>query len=308
MPIHLTRSTTRREFLRDALGTATVVSASRLSAETGSSSWVFLADTHIDADPATTVRGVNMTDSLRSVSTEILAEANSAEAVFINGDCAYLKGLADDYAQLRSLVEPLRQGGLDLHMTLGNHDDFGNFRQSFPQPEASSASDPVPGRHLTVIHTPLVNWFLLDSLFQVNVVTGHFGEAQLRWLDSVLDHFPDQPAILLGHHNPQLGPTSVRDGKPYFTGLSDTAAFYELLHRKPQVQAFVYGHTHRWNISRTAQGVHLVNLPPVAYVFDDARPNGWVHATVNPLALNLQLHCQDPALPAHGQKVQLPWR
>lgn len=306
MPIHLTNPSSRRQFLCESLGTLTVLTASSLAADAGSSKWALLADTHIDANPATAVRGVNMTSHLRTTVSEILAGAAEAEAVIINGDCAYLQGLPGDYSQFRELLSPLRQAGMEVHLTLGNHDHFSNFRQAFPSQEPGP--DPVPGRHVTVIRTPSVNWFLLDSLFEVNKVTGHLGEVQLRWLGSALDLFPEQPAVLVGHHNPQLEPIPLKDGKPHITGLSDTTAFFDLLHGKPQVQAYVFGHTHRWEVSQSPQGVHLINLPPVAYVFDKTLPSGWVEATVDIQGIRLQLHSLDTAHPAHGQETTLAWR
>lgn len=306
MPVHFTNFATRRQFLRNTMGTLTVLSVSPLSASSGSSSWVLASDTHIDADPAKVTREVNMTDNLRSAASQILAEAAGCEGVFINGDCAHLQGLPADYTQLRTLLQPFRDAHLDVHMTLGNHDHRDNFRQAFPQ--AAPVPGPVAEKHLSVIRTPLVNWFLLDSLQKVNEVTGNLGEAQLQWLETALGQFPDQPAIVLGHHNPQLEPEVGKDGKPRITGLSDTSALLDLLHRKPQVKAYIFGHTHRWEITKTAQGLHLVNLPPVAYVFDPARPNGWVQATVDREAIHLTLRSLNPAHAEHGKKVTLAWR
>lgn len=306
MPLHFTSSPTRRQFLRETVGTLTILSASPLSASSGCSHWALASDTHIDADPAKVARGVTMTGNLRSAASQILAESSRCEAVFINGDCAYLQGLPEDYRQFRSLLQPLRDAHLDVHMTLGNHDHREHFRQAFPQ--ADPAPGPVAEKHLSVIRTPLVNWFLVDSLQKVNEVTGNLGEAQLRWLDTALDQFPDQPAIILGHHNPQLVPEVGKDGKPRITGLSDTPAFLDLLHRKPQVKAYVFGHTHKWEVTRTAQGLHLVNLPPVAYVFDSTRPNGWVHATVDRESIHLTLRSLNPAHPEHGKTITLAWR
>ena len=61
---------------------------------------------------------------------EITALPVKPAGVFINGDCAYLKGLPDDYANLAQCVAPLSAAGLPLHVTMGNHDDRGPLYQA----------------------------------------------------------------------------------------------------------------------------------------------------------------------------------
>ena len=306
MSFHLVNATTRRHFIRETIGSLSVLSAGSLSAETGFSDWAFTADAHIDANVSYTARGANMTGNFRSVAAQVLAEPAPVSGLFLTGDCAYTQGLPGDYAQLRTLLEPLRKANLEVHLVLGNHDHRDNFRQVFGSPDADRG--PVPGKHLTVVRTPLVNWFLLDSLQEVNKVTGTLGEAQLSWLGSVLDQFPDQPAVLLGHHNPQAAPVMSRDGRLQYTGLSDTSAFFDLIHRKPQVQAYVFGHTHDWKVSKSDRGLHLINLPPTAYVFHPSRPNGWLRAQVDRQGFNIELRALNTAHPEHGQKHALAWR
>ena len=43
-------------------------------------------------------------------------------------------------------------------------------------------------------------------------------------------------------------------------GLKDTVAFFEAIRPRTQVKAFIFGHTHTWNIQRDTSGLHLVNL------------------------------------------------
>ena len=46
-------------------------------------------------------------------------------------------------------------------------------------------------------------------------------------------------------------------------------------------------------------GYPLVSLPPVAYVFEEGRPNGWVHAT-------LKTGWREPSTPLSGPRAQGP--
>jgi 3',5'-cyclic-AMP phosphodiesterase len=144
-----------------------------------------------------------------------------------------------------------------------------------------------------------VNWFLLDSLEETNVTPGFLGKNQLEWLATTLDAHPDTPALVMVHHNP---------GVTGNTGLKDTVPFFEIIRPRKQVKAYIYGHTHAWSVDRDDTGLHLINLPPVAYVFTDAAPAGWVHARTEPEALHLTLHCIDKSHRLNGQQMQLPYR
>ena len=172
-----------------------------------------------------------------------------------------------------------------------------------------------------MLETPHANWFLLDSLekpsakhdsagkdkadlFNVRFqginsgrwCPGSLGKAQLAWLGKALDARPDKPAILLDHHYLSLG-----------GGLRDTAALLELIEPRKQVKAVVFGHSHTWQRT-TWQGIHLINLPAVAWVFDQAQPKGWVDAQLSPNGAAMVLHCLDRQHPKHGERVELKWR
>ncbi len=315
MPFHLPpvrHSASRRAFLlTSAVGGITVLTQRVFGAgaagPAAASHWALMSDTHIDADAATEARGAVMAANLERVREEILGHSDRFEAGFLNGDCAYLSGLPGDYATLGGLLKPFSEAGLPLHFNMGNHDDRGPFCEAFAaqRPE----SPPVEGKHVTVLETPLVNWFLVDSLQRVNNVTGEIGEAQREWLARALDERPDKPAIVMGHHNLQETP-GEKNGKPYVTGIEDTLAFRDLLVARRQVKAYVFGHTHNWSLSQPEHmaGLHLINLPPVAYVFDAARPNGWTHATVREEGLTLTLRALDKSHPEHGVVKELAWR
>jgi 3',5'-cyclic AMP phosphodiesterase CpdA len=261
-----------------------------------------LSDTHIPASPETEARGVNMTANLRQVVKELTDLEAAPAAVLVNGDCAYLKGEPADYRNLAACVAPLAGKGLPLHLTMGNHDDRGPFYEALA---AQKPAHPlVEAKHVGLVETPHADWFLLDSLREVDVVTGELGEAQLEWLAAALDSRAERPAVIFAHHNPQF--TAPAEGKPW-TGLRDTAPFFDVIRQRRQVKAFVFGHSHDWSISER-DGIHLVNLPPVAYVFAAGKPNGWVLAEGRPDGLQLTLRTLAADHPANGQRVDLAWR
>ena len=73
------------------------------------------------------------------------------------------------------------------------------------------------------------------------------------------------------------------------------------------LKAIFFGHTHVWERVKY-EGIHLVNLPPVAYVFQAGEPSGWVHARLERNGIELELRCVDPTHKSHGRPVKLQWR
>jgi 3',5'-cyclic AMP phosphodiesterase CpdA len=142
---------------------------------------------------------------------------------------------------------------------------------------------------------------VLDSLIATLQTPGRLGEAQRAWLARALDENTDKPALVAIHHHPALEGAT---GWP----LEDTAALMEILRPRRQVKVWFFGHTHRWGVYHDESGLCLVNFPPVAYVFEEGRPNGWVHATLQPQGARLELRCLDRTRKDHGQVVDLVWR
>ncbi|MEZ0390507.1 MAG: metallophosphoesterase, partial [Verrucomicrobium sp.] len=216
--------------------------------------------------------------------------------VILSGDCAHLSGLKADYESLKTLLDPLSAAQLPVHLLMGNHDD----RTTLGEVLSRKTSEAVQSRYVTVQETPLANWFLLDSLGQTNATPGALGEAQLAWLEKELDARVGKPAIVVVHHNIVLGENK--------TALQDSRALMEVLRPRRHVKACLYGHTHRWEQSQDESGLHLINLPPTAYVFKPEFPNGWVLATLQPQAFQLELRCLNTAHPQHGEVKTFAWR
>jgi 3',5'-cyclic AMP phosphodiesterase CpdA len=303
MPLH-TGLVSRRRLLGAGIagGAGLVVCPASHAATADPNRMALLSDTHVPASPDVTARGVNMTANLRQVVAELAELDVKPAAVLINGDCAYLKGRPEDYRNLAACVAPLTAAGLPLHLTMGNHDDRGPL---YVELAAHKPARPlVDSKHVSLLETPHANWFLLDSLREVDVVTGEFGPQQLAWLAAALDAHADKPAVIVAHHNPQFA--SPDAGKPW-TGLEDTAAFFDLIRPRKQVKAYVFGHSHDWSVTER-DGIHLVNLPPVAYVFAAGKPNGWVLAEGRSDGLRLALHTLAADHPANGERVDLAWR
>ena len=103
------------------------------------------------------------------------------------------------------------------------------------------------------------------------------------------------------HHNP-ISPDATKK-----TGLIDTPEFLEILLPRRHVKAVFYGHTHTWR-QLQHDGLHLINLPAVAYPFRSEELTGWVDCTLRADGATLNPQAHDTSHPEHGKVVNLTWR
>jgi len=300
MPIHLPPLSRRAFLSRAAAAAAALALKPQLFADTkrvNADSWALFSDIHLAGDTTQIQRGINMAEHFTTVSRELLALKESPAALFITGDCALNSGEKEDYAAVTKLLEPIRAHQMPIHLLLGNHDNREHFWEVLQ--DEKSAKRPMADKQVAIVRTPRANWFILDSLEKTLSTPGYLGTEQLDWLGSALDKNADKPALVMVHHNPGLGANM---------GLKDTSAFLDVIRPRKQVKAYIFGHTHTWKIEQDSSGIHFVNLPPVAYVFHEGDPSGWVHAIVEDKKMSLELRCVDTSHKDHGQKVQLEWR
>ncbi|TWU17682.1 3',5'-cyclic adenosine monophosphate phosphodiesterase CpdA [Novipirellula galeiformis] len=306
MPIHLD-SQSRRRFLQNLSATSAAVALSTtLRADESTTAmddrfFALLSDTHISASPDGTARGINMTDNLKSVISDIAGLEKRPANLIINGDCALSVGSPGEYQNFANCVAPLDELGIHLHLTMGNHDDRETLYEHFAK--ARPTAQPVPVKHVGVLEGEFANWFLIDTLIRPGHVAGEVGYEQMIWLTKELDARPDKPAIVMGHHTLQFTPP-----KPgaRWTGLWDTDALVEALQARPHVRALFYGHSHVWK-TETIGNLQLINLPAVSYVFSEEIANGWVSAHLDEHGMKLQFHTMDPKHPQNGTPLEVVW-
>lgn len=301
MPIYLP-PISRRGFLRRTLAAAAglTLGPGLLAAEKPADEnfWALFSDPHIAADRALIHLNVNMGDHFGRVVGEVATLPTRPAGVFVNGDCAYNDGEKADYGTFAKLLKPLRTGNVPIHLTLGNHDNRDRFWDALKTEKALKR--PVADKQTLMLATPQVNWFVLDSLDQTLSTPGLLGREQLNWLARTLDANPDKPALVMVHHNPGLV-----ENVP---GLKDSVALFEVIRPRKQVKAYLFGHTHVWDVAQEDSGLYLVNLPPIAYVFREGNPSGWVRATLARDGMKLELRCLDTTHKAHGEVKELKWR
>lgn len=260
--------------------------------------WALLSDTHIAADPNRVAHACNMARHLDAVTRDMIAQPKIPAGVFVTGDCAYDDGEIGDYRTFSSLLTPLREDGMTIHLTLGNHDNRERFWDALTAERA--ARRPLADRQALFLPAPRANWFMLDSLEKTRYTPGLIGAEQLSWLAATLDANDAKPALIMVHHNPGLL------GK--VGGLRDTEALFKVIRQRRQVKAVIFGHTHDWHVRRDPTGIHLINLPPTSYVFEPERPSGWVRAIVKDDHMQIELRCVNPRHRDNGEVKMLEWR
>lgn len=293
----------RRSFLKQSAiaagGWVLLPALARAEAGVDPHRFVLMADIHVCADRNARERDCNPDETMEQAVKDILELAPRPSGVLVAGDCVYLHGTKPDYEMLEILVRPLRTAGIPLFLAMGNHDNRENFQAVFPD-AAILSGGAVENRKCAVVETPQADWYLLDSLEKTDYTPGRFGKEQLAWLAERLDAKPAKPALLLAHHYPK---NRADDG-----GLEDTNDFFEHIRPRRQVKAYFYGHSHVWSIKDGEEGLHLINIPANAWIFNESQLRGFVEARLSETSCVLTLHCLDRNDPRHGKEFPLDWR
>ena len=297
------RSISRRSFLKAgaaaASGWVLLPALGEAADSADPNRFILMADTHVCADRTAMEHGCNPDETFAQAVKDILELAPRPAGVIVAGDCAYLHGRKGDYEVLKALLKPLRAAGIPVLLSLGNHDNREAVEAVFPDAVILSNSA-LAGRKAAVVPSPHADWYLLDSLEKTDFTPGRFGEEQLAWLARSLDGNPARPALMVAHHYPRK-----RDDD---SGLLDTEAFRKVIDPRRQVKAYFFGHSHAWSVHSKNGGLHFVNLPANAWLFDETQPRGFVDARLDDAGITLRLHCLDRKDNRHGEKHRLNWR
>ncbi|MCB1278304.1 metallophosphoesterase [Prosthecobacter sp.] len=296
MPIHLT---SRRQFITQ-LGAAVVLGQVGASAaEVDENLIAILNDTHIGVQHP---ESASIPTNLRNTIAWLLALPKRPAAVVINGDLALKDGKPGDYEHFAKLIAPLREAGVSVHLTMGNHDDRAVFYEVLKSEKPGSPA--VESKHVGVVNLAGANLFLLDSLKETMVTQGLLGDAQVTWLTKLLDQHADKPALVFAHHNPRLG----GDPLHFPGGLEDSEALWKELAARKHVKAYIHGHIHHRNFFEH-EGIHILNTPATSYVADKkTSTTGWTMASLSNTGGSFTTHTHLPDHEWNGVKVDLKWR
>jgi hypothetical protein len=290
----------RRQFLATA-GALAAAPLSGRAAEADPHRVAFLSDPHIGEKADEVDRGCNMAARLRQVVSDVVRVEPRPVCAIIDGDLAHKSGQTAEYRLFAGVIEPVREAGIPLHLGLGNHDHFGRFAEGLARHRPEDK--PVAGKQVIVAELERVNLFLLDSYDPKIGVGGSLGVEQMKWLAKALDARRTKPAVVSVHHPLQFEP----DKNKRYNGLADSVDLWPILKDRPQVKAYVFGHTHTWKLAEK-DGIHLINLPAIGYPFAKGELTGWVDARFTEKGVKLEVRAIDPKHPKHGEKAEVAWR
>jgi 3',5'-cyclic AMP phosphodiesterase CpdA len=296
MPIHLT---SRRQFIAQLGAGVAFSSMKTFAAEVDENLIAILNDTHIGAQhPASASIPMN----LRNTIAWLLALPKRPAAVIINGDLALRDGKRGDYEHFATLIAPLRDAGVSLHLTMGNHDDRAIFYEVLKNEKPESPA--LESKHVGVVKLTGANLFLLDSLKATMITQGLIGDAQMNWLTKLLDQHADKPALLFAHHNPRLGGDPIH----FPGGLEDSEPLWKAITERKHVKAYIHGHIHHRDFFQH-EGIHILNTPATSYVADKkTSTTGWTMLRLTPNSAEATTHTHQADHAWNGVKVDLKWR
>jgi 3',5'-cyclic-AMP phosphodiesterase len=286
----------RRGFLKASMGAwaAPLVTSALLRGDSlANARWALLSDTHISANTSDSYRGFKPHQNLAKVCGQL--KTAKFNAILFNGDLARMEGRRRDYQQFINFVDPLADHA-PLVMTLGNHDDRSNARDTLTK--LSGDRQRIEKKLVTTIESGPFRFVLLDSLFITNIIAGRLGKSQCDWLSASLAENREKPTIVIMHHNP----VGERVG-----ALLDRDRLLEILDGQRQVKALIYGHTHTYRFEQR-NGLHLINLPAVAYNFANGEAVGWVEANFSLAGADFKLHAIAGETKDDGKTTSVNWR
>lgn len=191
---------------------------------------VFFSDVHAGADSR------QLKSFARTVDAILALDPLPARAVCF-GDLANCYGLKADYAATRPQLERLTAAGIELAITMGNHDHRANFLSVWPEYRTRTL---VPGRMVCEMSLGTCDLILLDSLWEdhtdetkMTKVDGELDGAQWAWLKAELPK-RTRP-FLLGAHHPV-----------YKIAKGDKNAIGDLMLALPNCLGWINGHDHTW--------------------------------------------------------------
>ncbi|THV42469.1 metallophosphoesterase [Glycomyces buryatensis] len=175
-----------------------------------------LSDTHLAAGGKLHETGVNATETLRGLLSD-LEPVRNIDAVLVTGDVAD-DGSVEAYERARDLIGAFaRERGVPTIFSTGNTDDRTGFAtvlgsghlDAEGHDHASASFDSPGGERAAVSVLNGLRLITLDTLVP-GEPHGHLGAGQLDWLRSVLAETAAKGTALAFHHPPILHPSAVQ--------------------------------------------------------------------------------------------------
>ena len=235
----------RREFLKGVawMGATTAVpTVARAMMAVGGKDpnlSVFLSDIHVARAGIKTKWGAQpdyQNPLFEKAVNEILAMRPLPARVAVFGDVALWFGWHQDYEQSLPGFNRLKDAGIDVFVTTGNHDHREPLFKAHPHQVEIT---PVSGRFVSVIDLGTADLLLVDSLQENpdgegswNEVSGALDQKQQDWLKEWAKN-AKRPFFIGAHHQPE---------EVLVDNIRITSAFVDY----PRFVGYIHGHNHRW--------------------------------------------------------------
>ena len=233
---------TRRSFFAGVLAATAVPTIARAMMAAGGKDpnlSVFLSDIHVASAGIKTKWGAQpdyQNPLFERAIDEILAMRPLPARVVVFGDVALWFGWHQDYEQSLPGFNRLKDAGIDVFVTTGNHDHREPLFKAHPR---QAEITPVPGRFVSVVDLGTADLLLVDSLQENpdgegsrNEVSGALDQSQQDWLKEWTKN-AKRPYFIGAHHQPE----EVLIGKEKIA-----SAFAKC----PLFAGYIHGHNHRW--------------------------------------------------------------
>lgn len=230
-----------------------------------------LTDSHLFADPAGRLLGVETLSAMRLVLAQVKSEAGPLDLILATGD------LVQDHSPegYRLFQREISTLGIPVLALPGNHDSTQLMHEHIIGDQVSM---PFSQRH--------GQWqlILLDSSLPGSE-SGHLTDEQFAQLDQALRAEPKAHVLICVHHQP------VPVGSPWLdTMMIDNAdALFDILDRhQPRVKALIFGHVHQV-FEGTHKEIRLLASPATCFQFTVQQP-GFGIDPIPPGCRLLELH------------------
>jgi Icc protein len=223
---------------------------------------VQVTDSHLYADTADVLVGMNCEEGMRDVLSLIRAEEGPLTAVLCTGDISQDNSSAS-YQRFASAVASL---AAPQYWIAGNHDEIPKMKA------ALGADNPCFTRAFTVPGWRIV---MLNSNV-VGEVYGRLEQGELDFLAQELDASKHQKVLVCLHHN--CVPVAASWLQAH--ALKNSEALFSVLDRYSHVKAVLFGHIHQELAQERRQVLYLgspstcIQFHPVSNEFklDDCNP------------------------------------
>ncbi|MDH3222036.1 MAG: 3',5'-cyclic-AMP phosphodiesterase [Gammaproteobacteria bacterium] len=203
---------------------------------------VQITDCHIFADEGEHLQGIDTRQSFAAVRDAVAKDITSLDLLLATGDLSQ-DGSAESYTWLARQFDRI---GLPTFWLPGNHDAPDVMERHFTGGRIDAARQVVAGAWQIV---------MLDSTL-AGEVHGRVSEAELAFLDSALNRYPDRHALVCLHHQAVATGSDWIDRK----GLLDAEQLRERLLRHDNLRAVLWGHVHQQAHHRF-DGVEWMSTP-----------------------------------------------